>query len=295
MEPSLKQRLLGASVLIALAVIFVPMFLGPSATREGSEMQTSDLAIPAAPEAEFETRVLSTAPAAGQLASVDTATAPPAEVATPLPEPAAPTVAPPPAEAPAATPAAPPAAAAPAPSAPGRAAEGRHLVHLGVYGATRNASDLVASLKQAGFPAFAEATTWQGKPAQRVQVGPYADRAAAEAARLRIRQLRPDVPSSVAASAGDAPGDAPAEALAPDRAGAWAVQVAALESEADANRLRERLKAAGFASFADRVAANGKTLWRVRVGPEVDRAAAERQRTAVRDKLKLDGVIVTQP
>ena len=112
MDLSLKQRLLGAAVLIALAVIFVPMFMSGSAPQKSAEMETSSLAIPPAPDREFNNRVLSVDPAAtnptapagadsGKIATVDTAAAPkPAE-----PEPASPAPAAPAADAPAAPPA----------------------------------------------------------------------------------------------------------------------------------------------------------------------------------------------
>ncbi|MCK9540249.1 SPOR domain-containing protein [Dokdonella sp.] len=304
MDSSLKQRLLGAAVLIALAVIFVPMFLAPSAPRDSTELQSSTIAIPPQPEAEFQTRVLPTTPEAlptpsapgpDQLASIDTATAPKPEDATPLAD--AGTA---PAAAPGPTPAAGP-ATLPAPvtatpgepaATPGKAALGQWFVHLGVYGAAGNASDLVAALRKDGYPAFDEATTWQGKAARRVRVGPYANRAAAEAARLKIKQARPQVPGSVVEVAADAQADAPANALPANRAGGWVVQVGALKAEADANKLRDRLKGAGFVAFVDKVDADGTTLWRVRAGPEVDRGAADRLRASIKDKLKLDGIVV---
>lgn len=318
MDLSLKQRLLGAAVLIALAVIFVPMFMSGSAPQKSAEMETSSLAIPPAPDREFQTRVLpidSTTKAAGsatpppggdKIATVDTATAPKPDVLPP-PTPA-PTASAPAATAPAATPApaAPtkPVAATPTPApaapveaakpAPGQAANGRFFVHLGVYSATKNAEELVATLKKGGFPAFAEASEYQGKQAERVRVGPFEDRAAAEAARLRIKQLKPAVPGSVVQLASDAKADAPAAALPAGRAGAWAVQLGALKTVDDANKLRDRVKNAGFAAFVDKVDANGSTLWRVRAGPEVDRGAADKLRASIKDKLKLDGMIVTQ-
>ena len=186
-----------------------------------------------------------------------------------------------------------PVAAAPAPTA-GQAADGRFFVHLGVYGETRNAAELVAALKKGGFPAFAEASEYKGKPAQRVRVGPFEDRAAAEAARLRIKQLQPAVPGSVLQLAVDAKADAAPSALPADRAGGWAVQLGALKTVEDAHKLRDRVKAAGFAAFVDKVDANGTTLWRVRAGPEVERGAADKLRASIKDKLKLDGMIVTQ-
>lgn len=312
MDLSLKQRLLGAAVLIALAVIFVPMFLSGSAPQKSAEMETSNLAIPPAPDREFQTRVLPVDPAAqnptgpstqtspDHITTVDTATAPKPETppaAEPAPVPAAPTPAP-------ATPApaAPKTAAAtpkPAPAAaepklvPGQAANGHFFVHLGVYSATKNSDELVAALKKGGFPAFAESSEFQGKPAQRVRVGPFEDRAAAEAARLRIKQLKPTVPGSVVQLAGDAPADAPAAALPKTHAGGWAVQLGALKTADDANKLRDRLKNAGFVAFVDKLDANGTTLWRVRAGPEVDRGAADKLKSNIKEKLKLDGMIVT--
>jgi DedD protein len=309
MDLSLKQRLLGAAVLIALAVIFVPMLISGSAPQKSAEMETSTLAIPPAPDREFQTRVLPVdssagnptapagstvsvpppSPAAETIATVDTATVP-----KPAPPPATPT----PAQVATATPPKPaPAKPEPAESAkpvPGQAANGRYYVNLGVYASSKNAQDLVASLKKGGFPAATEASEVQGKPAERVRVGPFADRAAAEAARLRIKQARPSVPGSVVATAEDAKADAPASALPAGRAGGWAVQLGALKTAEDANKLRDRVKNAGFVAFVDKVEANGTTLWRVRAGPEVDRGAAEKLRAGIKDKLKLDGIVVTQ-
>jgi DedD protein len=307
MDLSLKQRLLGAAVLIALAVIFVPMFISGSAPQKSAEIETTNLAIPPAPDREFQQRVLPLEPAAAPpssvsaanetLATVDTGTPPPSTATTASP-PAATTPTEPPAVAPAPAPAPPtakPVATVPSKPLPGQAADGRFLVHLGVYANGRNAQDLVASLKKEGYPAFAEATDYQGKPAERVRVGPFADRAAAEAARLRIKGSKPTLPGSVVQLTSDAKVDAPASALPATRAGGWAVQLGAFKAEDEAGRIRERLRKAGFTAFVDKVDANGATLWRVRAGPEVDRGTAERLRTGIKDKLKLDGIIVVVP
>ncbi len=317
MEPALKQRLLGAVVLIALAVIFVPMLLSGPGPKQASE--TVDLEIPPAPDREFETRVLPVQPTPNPAATAAAPTAPeiaPADPSIPEsdrvatvdlpsrrpPESAqhAPSTTPTPAVAPpaaatatppAATAVAPPAAAAPV---AGVAANGQFLVHMGVYTSTKNVDELVAALKRGGFPAFSETTDYQGKSAQRVRVGPFADRAAAEAARVRMKQVRADVPSSIVTLAADAKADAPATAVAANRPGGWAVQLGAFKTEADANVLRGRLQAAGIAGYVDRLAADGQTLWRVRAGPEVSRANADKLRERVKAQLKIDGMIVTQ-
>jgi DedD protein len=311
MDLSLKQRLLGAAVLIALAVIFVPMLMSGSAPHKSAELETTNLAIPQQPDHEFQQRVLpvdaaATKPAApaapanpdlDKIATVDTASKP--ETQAPLPTPAA-TPAAAPKTVPTATPkhenaevATVPATTATTKPTPGQAANGHFYVHLGVYSATKNSAELVTALKKEGFPAFAETSEYQGKQAERVRVGPFADRAAAEAARLRIKQLKPTVPGSVVQLVEDAKADAPPSALPANHAGGWAVQLGALKTAEDANKLRERVKNAGFVAFVDKVDANGSTLWRVRAGPEVDRGAADKLKAGIKEKLKLDGIIVS--
>jgi DedD protein len=305
MDLSLKQRLLGAIVLIALAVIFVPMFLSGPGPQPASE--TVNLAIPPAPDREFQNRVLPVEAAKDAPANTapETVTSTPlATVETPprpaeIPQPTAPvaTTTPPEATTPAATaPSTPSTATTPKPaeSEPGRAGSGRFYVHLGIYAATKNADDLVASLKQGGYPAFAEVSEFQGKPAERVRVGPYEDRAAAEAARLRIKELKPTVPGSVVQLAGDVTAESPAPTLPANRAGGYAVQIGAFKTIDEANKVRDRLKGAGFAAYVDKAAVDGGTLWRVRAGPEADRGNADKLRGRIKDKLKMDGMIVTQ-
>lgn len=304
MDLSLKQRLLGAVVLIALAIIFVPMFLSGPAPQQTSE--TVNLAIPPAPDREFQNRVLPVDATPNAAKSPDAASTAPVTT-TPL---ATVDTPPRPAEIPQPTEPVPTTPAAPAPktetppakaetskvadNAPGRAANGRFYVHLGVYTVAKNADDLVASLKQGGLPAFTEASEAQGKAASRVRVGPYEDRAAAEAVRLRIKQMNPAVASSVVQLADDAKADAPPTALPANRAGGWAVQLGAFKTVEEANKVRDRLKGAGFVAYIDKVDAEGGTLFRVRAGPEADRGNADKLKGRIKDKLKLDGMVVTQ-
>ncbi|HOX70413.1 SPOR domain-containing protein [Dokdonella sp.] len=301
----MKQRLLGAVVLIALAIIFVPMLFSGSGPKR--ESATVDMEIPPLPDREFETRVMpvdATSQDPGKqaapvvvtpepVATVDTKVAPRVDA---LPE----TIKPP-----VAAEAAPPASSevpkeAPRPATPeqldaGKAAKGSFLVHLGVYAESKNADELVATLKRSGFPAFAETAEFKGKSAQRVRVGPFADRAEAEAARIRIKQIRSDVPGSVIGLAEDAKADVPASPVPATRVGGWAVQLGAFTTAEDANKLRARLQTGGFAGFVDKFSAENQTLWRVRVGPEVDRGNAEKLRDRIKEKMKLDGLVVSQP
>jgi DedD protein len=315
MDPQLKQRLIGAAVLIALAIIFVPMLLSGPAPKDSA---TVNLEIPPPPEREFQTRVV---PADGGKASVPTPAPTPAPAAThvepdkvatveadknprvEVPLESQPKATPPakPAEVATAKPAtkptetkpAEPKPAAVAEAKPALAAEGRFLVHLGVFGNAANASNLVASAKKLGLPSMSEAV--DGKAATRVRLGPFANRAAAEAARLKFKEAEPKVAGSVIEIAPAEPKtDAPATALAANHAGGWAVQLGAFKQQDEANKLRDRVKNAGFAVFVEPVGQGAERLWRVRVGPEADRGNAEKARDAIKAKLALNGTVVTQ-
>jgi DedD protein len=310
MDFALKQRLLGAAVLIALAIIFVPMFLGNAPPKQDNT--TVNLDIPPPPERKFETRTLpveTPTPAAtptpvdgNKVVTVDThapartdahpedgaaATAAVIPVA-PGPKPAAAV------EPKASSPVAAPAVPAPPVATPPTTPSGRFAVNLGIYADQAHADVLVAKVKKLGQPAYSEATDYQGKPARRVRVGPFADRAAAESARLKIKQVEPKVPSSVVESSEQPKADAPASALPANRAGGWAVQLGAFKSEAEANKLRDRLRGAGIASFVDRTGSD-QALWRVRAGPYADRGGADSARGGIKQKFQIDGMIVTQP
>ena len=303
MDPALKQRLLGAAVLIALAIIFVPMFLSNSPQKQ--ESTTINMAIPPETEHKFETRTLPVAGPSAPVANTNTPAAPtdPNKVVT-VETNAPPKVdahpedqTPPPAVATNTPKPAPPEPVKPVASAaePAVAPTGRFAVNLGIYADEAHANALVGKVKKLGFGAYSEPTEYQGKSALRVRVGPFADRAAAEAARLKIKQSEPKVPSSVVDSGEQPTADAPATAIASNRAGGWAVQLGAFKSEAEANKLRDRLRNASIASFVDKTGSGDTQLWRVRAGPYADRNGAESARGTIKQKFKTDGMIVTQP
>ncbi|MDH3713521.1 MAG: SPOR domain-containing protein [Gammaproteobacteria bacterium] len=99
----------------------------------------------------------------------------------------------------------------------------------------------------------------------------------------------------------------PAEALAKDAGGnsseapakggatphAWVVQLGAFSSEANAIVLRDKLRSGGHSAFVD--TAGDKSKYRVRIGPEIDKAIADK----LRDKLAADygqtGIVVRYP
>jgi len=194
----------GAAVLVALAVIFLPMLVQGPAPDSG--VSNVPLTMPAAPRGDTETRDLplvtpGDTPAGGAVGLAPTvpadgavASAPPASTAPATPA-AATTGAPASTTVPGAT-----VAATKTPAAtplPASTAGGDYAVSFGAYASTASADAVIASLRSAQLPAYREPTTSGGKPAWRVRIGPFATRAEAESARLQSAHVRDDVGAQV--------------------------------------------------------------------------------------------------
>ena len=363
MEPALKQRLVGAAVLVALAIIFLPMLIQGPAPESG--IADVPLDAPKPPQGEFETRDLplvapegtpadgalgmdatpatapvtaTTVPAMANPDAADlatTASAQPALATTiaskPLRDATVATAALPDASK-AATNSATTMTAKPAPAEtlPATTAGGNYVVNFGSYSTVAAADKLVASLRGSGLAAKREPITANGKAMQRVRIGPYATRAEAESARLKAAHLRADVATQVVAldadkappadatkpvpkpditkpadtkpatvAAATKPAATPTAATKPATPAAsgtgFAVQLAAFTKAADANALRDRLRAAGFSAFTEVVNTDKGTLTRVRVGPVLNRAEADQLKAQVKSKVGLDGVVRPHP
>jgi len=75
--------------------------------------------------------------------------------------------------------------------------------------------------------------------------------------------------------------------------GKFLIQAGSFRSSAEAEPLRQRLDKAGFSSFTEVVDLESKGRWnRVYVGPFTTRGAAERTKRQLRDKLKIEGLLL---
>jgi DedD protein len=97
----------------------------------------------------------------------------------------------------------------------------------------------------------------------------------------------PPAPTSTTAQSPPAqspPAQSPAPAASPPpiSTGGFAVQLGSFSSRDNANRLVRDMTAKGFAAFVAPIKSNGRELYRVRVGPARDRAAAEALATQLR-------------
>ena len=365
----LKTRLLGAAVIIALAVLFIPMFFSSAPPATVGDQAVS-LTIPDSPDRDLQTKTMSLAvppantpaatvpgtvtpatPAASgdQLATVNIGSNRPRDVETD-PEagkPRTPTtvtmgsgtspeqpVIPlqnkhaagsaqttPAANAKAApvskTPAAPVASVqqaavskaavvAVAPATAAAAEHGNYTLNLSAYASAAGAAKLQGQVRALGYPAQSHLIQQAGQQRTLVIAGPFDTRTAAEAARLKITQTIPGAPArleqnashsgaSVASQSAATTPSTAASKTASTKAGGWAVQLAAMSTQADADALRDKLRAGGFDGFVDSVQANGKQLWRVRAGPQAQRADAVRIHDQIKAKFAIDGNVVSVP
>jgi DedD protein len=206
MDEALKARLIGAAVLVALAVLLIPELLsghkpagaGDGATAGPGGARTFIIDLPGS------------SPGPGQAAAP--ATGPGRVVAQP-------------------------ATASP--------------------GAGRDSGPATPAAGSSGGPAAAVAA--KAPPASATEVAAKASPASA-------------TPST---SSAPAPTAAAQPAASSSPRGGWAVQVGAFGSVATANKMADQLRSAGFKAYVSPVSRSGKTLQRVRVGPEADRARAD--------------------
>lgn len=174
-----KHRIVGAIVLVALVVIFVPLILserepppelkGARATPRAEVIETKTVVTPVPveePESQESTRTVKMMQVPIEPKPVtETKPAPPAEkpVATKKPE--------------------------PAPTRPAaEKIENGWMVQVGTFTNIENATRLRDRLKKLGHVVHTDAVTVGGKKAMRLRVGPFAERARADKAQVQIRR-----------------------------------------------------------------------------------------------------------
>ena len=178
MDRALKERIIGAIVLVLFVVLVVPVFLdGP--TNDG-EISSQQVPLPGQAGSENQTVVLE---------RDRTEPVPAATTMAPAPEPQRES---PPVVQPAETrPEATAVETQPAPvrTAPQAASStGMWAVQLGSFESQENAEKLAAGLRKEGFAAFLSQLSTGSGELHRVRVGPQKDRASAEAMAVRLQK-----------------------------------------------------------------------------------------------------------
>jgi DedD protein len=206
MDRALKERIVGAIVLVVLAVLVVPVFLDGPETEP--EVLTERIPLPGQVDQTVKVVVLerdrqAPVPQAAVAVDPDTASGEDTDsddvsdtaIILPVPQPQAETVVETPA--PALRQSTEPESAAEK-EAPRQnpvaviektmqSATGMWAVQIGSFSSKPNADTLAADLRRQGFAAFLSETTGASGPLHRVRVGPQKDRPAAEAMLVRLR------------------------------------------------------------------------------------------------------------
>lgn len=231
MDQALKQRLIGAAIIIAVVVLVVPIFLEGPGERDG----VRDIELPDTPELERESRLL-----------------PLSEDAPAEPEPVQ------------------------------REVQPRPRAGESVDRPVTEQEDTLIPEQPAPQPQpeqQPEAEPVEQEPVEPEEVEALPEPAAPE----------PQPEPETAAEPVPAP-QSPAE-----REGSHAVQVGAFGSEDNAMGLRDRIREAGFPAYVELYSGGAQTVYRVRVGPAVDRRSAEGLAQRLGAEMGIDGQVVSHP
>lgn len=309
MDKALKQRLVGATILIALAVIFVPWWVGspdqrvergdtidlpepPATDREVRRLRLDEARQPRGEsEASPDERRSEELPDPGTSSETEPDTEaetepeivelpdqPAAEVQEEVSEPSQETSR----ESPPET----PVTEAPAPAGNG----GDWLVQVASFSSAESAGELIGRLEALGYNAVTDTVIRGQARLHRVRAGPFPDRNDAEGAVNRIAGEIGGVQPTVVSVSGAPSGQDTAPSV-----GRYAVQVGVFAREENATQLRERLVGRGFTTFVDSETGGAHTTWKVRVGPVMEREEAERLRDRLQAEANVEGMIVTHP
>ena len=76
---------------------------------------------------------------------------------------------------------------------------------------------------------------------------------------------------------------------------AWALQLGSFTLEKNAEMMRDKLRAKGYPSYVDVSKKTNETIYRVRIGPELDKQHLEKLKSDVFKKENIKGMIVRHP
>lgn len=330
MDKLLKQRLVGATILIALAVIFIPMLFDAPEDDMGDRQMRIE--IPDPPSDRPPIRRMPLDPDASRTAPQDPAgdvrDRGAADAAGSMDRPSAQLVSEmeadrtmPPTQTPSepdsgmepesravedaeAMSSEPESAVAGRPAsvesarsrpAPGSGFEalenGGWVLQVATFGVEENADDLVEQLTRLGHVASVSRMVRGQTTLHRVVTGPYATRRDAERAKGQVEQTVTGVAPVVRGN----PSAQESMEDGANRNAGYAVQVGSFASRNNAVRLLGQLEDQDFDAFIHEDVSGRRTIWRVRVGVTPTRDDASELLSEIADRTALEGLVVSHP
>jgi DedD protein len=167
----------------------------------------------------------------------------------------------------------------------------RYLVQVASFSSEKNANTLAGRLRTAKLPVVMDEVERTAGRLYRVRVGPYAERADADAVVASLRSQMTDLSPRVLdlRPTESAPVSTPSDPMV-----RWVVQVGSFGSANSAEALVVQLRLSGLTAFSEKVSSAGKTAYKVRIGPEIDRDKAAELARKVKADHGLDGFVTTQ-
>lgn len=325
MDRALKQRLVGASVLIALAVIVLPMLLG--GRPEPGQQTSEQIELPARPDgAAFETRRF---PLVNEPASSSPAAAPePSITALPVDGHSGPAGTMVPAEQAnleveeqaaldsdtaeqvtaqqenSVEQGLPPVTAVELPvtekvdlpvevkanTIRTAGSPGRYAVQVASLASDANAKRLQSDLESKGFNVLSDRIESDVGRLSRVRVGPYETEADAKAAVKKIQDQVDGVnPRLVDLNPTAAQSINPSDPLV-----RWVIQLGSFGETSNADNLVKQVRDQGLSAYSERVSSSsGAVINRVRVGPFLQRDEASSAQQSIKSSLGINGVVMS--
>lgn len=327
MDKALKQRLVGASVLIALAVIVLPMILG--GRPEPGQQTSEQIELPARPDgAAFETRrfplvedpvtnppTASTEPSSSSIPGTsDTAAAGTADVteltspaeqdetnqqsndfaaqATDQQENPAEQGLPPvtTVEVPVTEKVDLPVEVKKTEAVKPASSSGRYAVQVASLASEANARRLQSNLEAKGFNVISDRIESDVGRLSRVRVGPFDTEAEAAAAVKKIQgQVDGVNPRLVDLEPAAAQSLNPSDPLV-----RWVIQLGSFGETSNAENLVKQVREQGLSAYSERVSSSsGAVINRVRVGPFLQREEASSAQQSIKTSLGINGVVMS--
>lgn len=287
MDKALKQRLVGASVLIIFAVIVLPMLL--SGRSDTLKHESRLIELPSKPaELSFETRRFPV----GQAGTANTAVEPRQaqsanETSQTLPK----TVVGSPKVATIVVNSATDKQSNIMQSASESVNTPRYLVQVASFSSLKRANALAASLRSSNMAVLMDVVERTGGRLHRVRVGPYVERPEADTVVATLREKMPSLNPRVLdlRPTEMAPVSMPSDPLV-----RWVVQVGSFNDAKRAEDLVASLQSAGMSAFFEKVSAANGVVYKVLIGPEIDRGKAVEMARKVKREHNLDGFVTTR-
>jgi DedD protein len=170
------------------------------------------------------------------------------------------------------------------------ASSGRYVVQVASLSSAENASKLAATLRQRGFPVLMDTIESDVGQLKRVRVGPYPNESDAVQASARIGKEFSGVSPRVL----DLQPDQTAQVTSPaDPLVRWVVQLGSFSDATNAERLVQKIRNAGLNAYQEKVTSGAVSIFRVRVGPFLEREEALRTSQQLSEQYSVDGVVMS--